>query len=60
VLIRIDENSATLTPFGSLIRITPAKSRSAKSWTAKLGKILAWPLPLIGSSPNLVFARALF
>jgi hypothetical protein len=42
VLIRIDENSATLTPFGSLIRITPAKSRSAKSWIAKLGKILAW------------------
>src|SRR3974390_1353154 len=31
VLIRIDENSATLTPFGSLIRVTPAKSRSAKS-----------------------------
>jgi hypothetical protein len=41
VLIRIDENSATLTPFGSLIRITPAKSRSATSWIAKLGKIFA-------------------
>jgi hypothetical protein len=42
MFVQIEENSVTLTPFGSLIRISSAKSRSAKSWTAKLGKILAW------------------
>jgi hypothetical protein len=41
MLIQIDENSVTLTPFGSLIRITPAKSAGAKSWTAKLRAMLA-------------------
>jgi hypothetical protein len=32
--VQIDENSATLTPFGSLARQTPANARSgeAKSW----------------------------
>jgi hypothetical protein len=42
MLIQIDEKSATLTPFGSLIRrTTPAKSADAKSWTAKLRAIFA-------------------
>jgi hypothetical protein len=35
------ENSATLTPFGSLSRINPAKVSSGKSWTAKLRALLA-------------------
>ena len=36
--VQIDENSATLTPYGSLARQTPANARSGqgKSW-AKLG-----------------------
>jgi hypothetical protein len=42
VLIQIDENSATLTPFGSLIRTAPARSAGAKSWTAKLRAMLAF------------------
>ena len=42
VLIRTEENSATLTPFGSLIRIRPAKVVShGKSWTAKLRAVFA-------------------
>jgi hypothetical protein len=41
VLIKIDENSATLTPFGSLIRATPARPSGAESWAAKLCKMLA-------------------
>jgi hypothetical protein len=36
VLIQVEENAVTLTPFGSLIRITPAKRNGAKSWTARL------------------------
>jgi hypothetical protein len=39
--VQIDENSVTLTPFGSVIRATPAKLGSAKSWTAKLRAVLA-------------------
>jgi len=39
--VQIDENWATLTPFGSLIRANPAKLGSAKSWTAKLRAVLA-------------------
>ena len=41
MLIKIDENSATLTPFGSLIRVTPAMPSGAESWAAKLRKMLA-------------------
>jgi len=41
MLVRMEDNSATLTPFGSLIRVNPAKVRSGKSWTAKLRAILA-------------------
>jgi hypothetical protein len=37
----MDENSATLTPFGSLIRISAAKVSSGKTWTAKLRAVLA-------------------
>jgi hypothetical protein len=37
MLVQIEENSATLTPFGSLIRINPASRVSnGKSWMAKL------------------------
>src|ERR1700747_855823 len=36
VLIQIGDNSATLTPFGSLIRITPTRAGCAKSWSARL------------------------
>jgi hypothetical protein len=41
VRIQIDENWVTLTPFGSLIRIAPAKPATAKSWTAKLRALIA-------------------
>jgi hypothetical protein len=48
MLVRIDDNSATLTPFGSLVRINPAKVilgqghlSSGKSWRASLRAILA-------------------
>jgi len=41
VLVQIDENSATLTPFGSLIRIGPVKMSRGRSWTAKLRAVLA-------------------
>jgi hypothetical protein len=48
VLVQIDENSATLTPFGSLVRINPAKVMwgkgnlsSGKSWRARLRAVLA-------------------
>jgi len=42
VLVQIDENSATLTPFGSLIRINPGKPGGvAKSWTARLCAVFA-------------------
>jgi hypothetical protein len=41
VRIQIDENSVTLTPFGSLIRINPARASGAKSWTAKLRALFA-------------------
>jgi hypothetical protein len=47
VLVQIDENSATLTPFGSLVRINPAKVRgkgnlsSGRSWRARLRAVLA-------------------
>jgi hypothetical protein len=38
----MDENSATLTPFGSLARINPAKfSSTGRSWSAKLRAVLA-------------------
>jgi hypothetical protein len=41
VLIQIGDNSATLTPFGSLIRITPTRAGGAKSWSARLRAVLA-------------------
>ena len=41
MLIKIGENSATLTPFGSLIRAAPAKQSGAESWVVKLSKMLA-------------------
>lgn len=41
MLVQMDENSATLTPFGSLIRISAAKVSSGKTWTAKLRAVLA-------------------
>ena len=41
VLVRMEDNSATLTPFGSLIRISPPKVSSSKSWAAKLRAVLA-------------------
>jgi len=41
MLVQIEENSATLTPFGSLIRISPVKVSRGRSWTAKLRAVLA-------------------
>ena len=41
MLVQIEENSATLTPFGSLIRISPVKVSRGKSLTAKLRAVLA-------------------
>jgi hypothetical protein len=41
MLVQIEENSATLTPFGSLIRISSAKVSRGKSWAAKLRAVLA-------------------
>jgi hypothetical protein len=41
VLVQMDENSATLTPFGSLIRIKPVRVSSGRSWKAKLRALLA-------------------
>jgi len=42
MLVQIEENSATLTPFGSVIRINPASGVSnGKSWMAQLRAVLA-------------------
>jgi hypothetical protein len=42
VLVRIDESSVTLTPFGSVIRTDPVKPNGGtKSWTGKLRALLA-------------------
>jgi len=41
VLVQMDENSVTLTPFGSVIRINTARLSNGKSWTAKLRAVLA-------------------
>ena len=41
MLVHIDENSVTLTPFGSLIRISPVRASRGRSWTAKLRAVLA-------------------
>jgi hypothetical protein len=48
VLVRIEENSATLTPFGSLVRINPANVMlgkghlsSGKSWRSRLRALFA-------------------
>jgi hypothetical protein len=41
MLVQIEENSATLTPFGSLIRISSAKVSRGQSWAAKLRAVLA-------------------
>jgi hypothetical protein len=47
VLVQINENSAILTPFGSLVRSNPAKvmlgkghQSSDKSWRARLRALL--------------------
>ena len=45
MLIQNNENAVILTPFGSLIRMTPAKSIGAKSWKAKLRAIALLFLP---------------
>ena len=38
MLVQIDENSATLTPFGSLARHIPANATAeSKSWSELLG-----------------------
>jgi hypothetical protein len=37
----MEENSASLTPFGSLIRVNPTKVSRGKSWTNRLRAILA-------------------
>jgi hypothetical protein len=42
MLVQIEENSATLTPFGSLIRISPVKVSRGRSWTARLRAVLAF------------------
>ena len=42
MLVQIDENSATLTPLGSLIRISPVKVSRGRSWTARLRAVLAF------------------
>jgi hypothetical protein len=49
MLVQIEENSATLTPFGSLIRISPVKVNRGRSWTARLRAVLAFPFSLIAS-----------
>jgi hypothetical protein len=41
VLVQIDENSVTLTPFGSLNRISLVKASRGRFWTAKLRAVLA-------------------
>jgi hypothetical protein len=43
MLVQIDENSATLTPFGSLARHIPAKAPTAesKSWSELLRSALS-------------------
>ena len=41
MLVQIEENSVTLTPFGSLIRISPVKVSRGRSWTAKFRALLA-------------------
>ena len=42
MLVQIDENSATLTPFGSLARHIPANAPTAetKSWSELLRSVL--------------------
>ena len=39
MLIQNNENAVILTPFGSLIRMSSAKSSGVKSWKAKLRAI---------------------
>ena len=41
MLVQIDENSATLTPFGSLARHIPANAPVSKSWTELLRSVLS-------------------
>ena len=43
MLVQIDENSATLTPFGSLARHIPANATTAenKSWSELLRSMLS-------------------
>ena len=46
VLIQNNENAVILTPFGSLIRMSSAKSSGAKSWKAKLRTLALLFLPV--------------
>jgi hypothetical protein len=42
MLVRMDESSATLTPFGSLVRISPTKvTASDVSWIERLRAVIA-------------------
>jgi hypothetical protein len=41
MLVQIDENSATLTPFGSLARHIPANAPKSKSWIELLRSALS-------------------
>ena len=41
MLVQIDENSATLTPFGSLARHIPETTAENKSWSELLRSVLS-------------------
>jgi hypothetical protein len=47
VLIQVEQNTVVLTPFGSLVRMTPAKLSGAKSWTVKRGAVAYLALSLL-------------
>jgi hypothetical protein len=40
MLVQVGENFATLTPFGSLIRMSSAKVNTGRSWPARLRAVL--------------------
>jgi hypothetical protein len=41
MLVQIDENSATLTPFGSLARHIPTNAPESKSWIELIRSVLS-------------------
>jgi hypothetical protein len=57
MLVQIEKNFATVTPFGSLIRISPVKVSRGKSLTAKLRACLL--CFFVDSQTNSAFASAL-